>query len=129
MPRNVRKKQALSPPAPLPTPLPDLPVHAPEPLAASSALDDIIDFHEQYTSPPFREAQLPDDYDDYRPESPAPLPIPPRIHSQFDDLGEGPEEGPVQSSFVTGTGHTRTPTVPKYVNPRCAHTVCLTHSF
>ncbi len=115
MPRNGRKKQALSPPAPLPTPLPDLPLHAPEPLAASSALDDIIDFREQYTSPPFREAQLPEDYDD-RAESPAPLPIPPRIHSQLDEEAEE-----VQASFVTGAGHTRTPTVPKYVYKHAAN--------
>lgn len=111
MPRNARKKQqALSPPPLLPTPLPDVPLLAPEPLAASSALDSLIDFEpdNQYTSPPFREAQLPED--EYpRPETP-PLPIPPRIHAQYH------QDEAVEASYVTSAGHTRTPTVPRYVN-------------
>lgn len=109
MPRNASKNQALSPPAHLPTPLPEVPLLAPEPLAASSALDHLIDFESDthYTSPPFREAQLPDEYD--RPETP-PLPIPPRIHAHYH------EEEEQETPYVTNVGHTRTPTVPRYVN-------------
>ncbi|KAF9445816.1 hypothetical protein P691DRAFT_784691 [Macrolepiota fuliginosa MF-IS2] len=96
MPRNAHK---LSPPVPLPTPLPD--IVAPEPFVASSALDHLIDF--EISSPPFREAQLPDEYEyEYsRPETP-PLPIPPRIHSQYHEDEE-----------VRSAGHTRTPTLPR----------------
>ncbi|KAF5344506.1 hypothetical protein D9756_011356 [Leucocoprinus leucothites] len=101
MPRN-EQQQHLSPPAHLPTPLPEVPLHAPEPLAASSGLDHLIDMQHHYASPPFREAQLPDEEYEYeRAETPPPLPIPPRIHAEYHSGGE------------ERTGHTRTPMLPR----------------
>ncbi|KXN80712.1 hypothetical protein AN958_08245 [Leucoagaricus sp. SymC.cos] len=116
MPRN---DQHFSPPTHLPTPLPDpdVPLRAPEPLAASAGFDNLIDFHEQgderyYASPPFREAQLPEEYEyEYeheRAETP-PLPIPPRIHAEYHS---NEEEEEAQASAMN-IGHTRTPTLPR----------------
>lgn len=52
-------------------------------------------------SPPYREARLLDDDDD------VPLPVPPRVYDDGQDLDA--------HGSVHATGHTRTPTLPRYV--------------
>lgn len=81
--------------------------------------DDIHAATGMYRSPPFIEAQLPDEEDDEE----APLPIPPRILGEERKFGvERRDVDTVDHGFAGfspigagGGGHVRSPTIPRYV--------------